>query len=211
MLAEDHQVVRQGLRALLDAEDDFSVIGEAENGLQVVDLVRRLNPDVLVLDWMLPGLQGLEVTQQVAKAAPRTAVLVLSMHADANYVVQALHAGASGYVLKDASVAEVIAGIRECIQGRRYLSESLPVEMIEDGLQRLQTNKLDPFRLLTPREREVLQLVAEGATNQEVADRLSIGRRTVETHRANLMRKLDIENQTDLIRFAMKRGMIDVE
>lgn len=209
LLAEDHQVVRQGLRALLEAEHDFTVLGEAEDGLQVMEKVEQLAPDVLVLDWMLPGLQGLEVTRKVTRLTSRTSVLVLSMHADVSYVVQALHAGANGYVLKDSSVSELVAGIRHCIQGRRYLSQDLPIQKIEDALERLHTNELDPYRSLTPREREVLQLVAEGRTSQQIAERLSISRRTVETHRSNLMRKLSLENQSEVTRFAIQRGIID--
>lgn len=210
VLAEDHQVVRQGLRALLEAEADLAVIGEADDGLQVVERVRDLAPDVLVLDWMLPGLQGLEVTRQILKEAPTTEILILSMHADESYVIQALRAGASGYVLKDAGASELVKAIHECVAGRRYLSETLPAAAIEEAVRRRQTGQLDPYHSLTNREREILQMVAEGDTNQEIADRLSISRRTVETHRLNLMRKLDLQNQADVTRYAIKRGLIDV-
>ena len=211
VLADDHHVVRQGLRSLLEAESDFSVIGEAGDGLEVTQLVERLRPDVLVLDLMMPSLNGLEVTRQVSQRSPRTHVVILSMHANEAYVLEALRAGAVAYVLKESTSAELVRAVREAVAGRRYLSPPLSERAIEAYMQKAESATLDPYETLTAREREVLHLVAEGHTNAEIADRLFISRRTVETHRANLMRKLGLRTQTDLISYALRRGILPME
>lgn len=209
VLADDHQVVRQGLRALLEEEPDLRLLGEAGDGLETIQLVERLCPDVLVLDLMMPGLNGLEVTRQVGKRAPQTRVIILSMHADEAYVLEALRNGACGYVLKDASVAELVQAVREVAAGRRYLSSPLSERAIEAYVETAQGSVLDRYETLTDREREVLHLVAEGHTNVEIATRLSISPRTAETHRANMMRKLGLHTRTDVIRYALQRGIIE--
>ena len=209
VLADDHRVVRQGLRALLEAESGFRLVGEAGDGLETVQLVERLHPDVLVLDLMMPGLNGLEVTLQVGKRSPQTRVVILSMHANEAYVLEALRNGAAGYVLKDASAAELVQAVREVAAGRRYLSSPLSERAIEAYVGKAQETTLDRYETLTTREREVLHLVAEGHTNAEIAARLSISPRTAETHRANMMRKLGLQTQTDLIRYALRRGIIE--
>ena len=211
VLADDHKVVRQGLRALLEAEPDFRVVGETGDGLEAVQLVERLKPDVLVLDLMMPGLSGLEVTRQVTKRLPQTRVVILSMHADQAYVLEALKNGASGYVLKESSTADLVQAVREVLAGRRYLSPPLSEHAIEAYVGMAKETTLDRYKTLTTREREVLHLAAEGHTNAEIADRLSISSRTAETHRANMMRKLDLRSQTDLIRYALRRGIIPME
>lgn len=211
VLADDHKVVRQGLRALLEAESDFRVVGETGDGLEAVQLVERLKPDVLVLDLMMPGLSGLEVTRQVGRLSPQTRVVVLSMHASQAYVLEALRNGAAGYVLKESSTEDLVRALREVTAGRRYLSAPLSERAIEAYVELSQEATLDPYETLTNREREVLHLVAEGHTNVEIAARLSISPRTAETHRANLMRKLDLHTQTDVIRFALRRGIIPME
>jgi two-component system response regulator NreC len=211
VLADDHHVVRQGLRSLLEAEPGFSVIGETGDGLEVTQLVERLRPDVLVLDLMMPGLNGLEVTRQVSQRSPRTHVVILSMHANEAYVLEALRAGAVAYVLKESTSAELVRAVREAVAGRRYLSPPLSERAIEAYMQKAESATLDPYETLTAREREVLHLVAEGHTNAEIADRLFISRRTVETHRANLMRKLSLRTQTDLISYALRRGILPME
>jgi DNA-binding NarL/FixJ family response regulator len=211
VLADDHHVVRQGLRSLLEAEPDFSVIGETGNGLEVTQLVERLRPDVLVLDLMMPGLNGLEVTRQVSQRSPRTHVVILSMHANEAYVLEALRAGAVAYVLKESTSAELVRAVHEAVAGRRYLSPPLSERAIEAYMQKAESAVLDSYETLTAREREVLHLVAEGHTNAEIADRLFISRRTVETHRANLMRKLGLRTQTDLISYALRRGILPME
>jgi DNA-binding NarL/FixJ family response regulator len=211
VLADDHHVVRQGLRSLLEAESDFSVVGEAGDGLEATQLVERLQPDVLVLDLMMPSLNGLEVTRQVSQRSPQTHVVILSMHPNEAYVLEALRAGAAAYVLKESTSAELVRAVREAVAGGRYLSPPLSERAIEVYMQKAESAALDPYETLTAREREVLHLVAEGHTNAEIADRLFISRRTVETHRANLMRKLGLRTQTDLISYALRRGILPME
>jgi two-component system response regulator NreC len=211
VLADDHHVVRQGLRSLLEAEPDFSVIGETGDGLEVTQLVERLRPHVLVLDLMMPGLNGLEVTRQVSQRSPQTRVVILSMHANEAYVLEALRAGAAAYILKESTADELVRAVREAVAGRRYLSPPLSERAIETYMQKAESAALDSYETLTAREREVLHLVAEGHTNAEIADRLFISRRTVETHRANLMRKLGLRSQTDLISYALRRGLLPME
>lgn len=211
VLVDDHPIVRQGLRALLEAEPGFRIIGEAGDGIEAAKLVERLQPDVLVLDLMIPGLNGLEVTRQVRQRSPLTQIVILSMHANEAYVLEALRNGATGYVLKGAAAAELIQAIREVSAGRRYLSPPLSERAIEAYVQKANTAPLDLYETLTTREREILQLTTEGFSATEIADRLSISSRTVETHRANLMRKLRLRTQTDLIRYALRRGILPME
>ncbi|HZY87141.1 MAG TPA: response regulator transcription factor [Gemmataceae bacterium] len=206
LLADDHQMVRQGLRALLARETDLRLVGEAAEGLEAVRLAERLRPDVLVLDLMMPGLNGLDVARQVARRAPETRVVILSMHAHEAYVLEALLAGAAGYVLKESSSDELVKAIRAVTAGQHYLSPPLSEEAL--GVYSRKTGSLppDPYHTLTAREREVLQLTAEGHSGADIAERLYISPRTVETHRANLMRKLKVRNQKELIRYALQRG-----
>ncbi len=209
-LADDHPVLRQGLRALLELEQDFSIVGEAGDGLEAVQLVERLRPDVLVLDLMLPGLPGLEVTRQVCQRCPQTRVVILSMYASEAYVLEALKAGARAYVLKKSTASELVHAIREILAGRRYLSPPLSERAIEAYLQKVKPT-LDPLETLTAREREVLHLVAGGLTNAQVAARLCLSRRTVEMHRKNIMRKLQLRTALDLVRYAARRGLLPPE
>jgi DNA-binding NarL/FixJ family response regulator len=211
VLAEDHQVVRQGLRALLEAQSDFRLIGEAGDGLQTLQLVEHLHPDVLIVDLMMPGLNGLEVTRQVSQRSPGTRVVILSMHSNEAYVLEALRNGAAGYVLKDSSAADLVQAVREVVTGRRYLSSPLSERAIEAYLQKATSANMDAYETLTTREREVLQLAAEGYSNTDIAERLSISPRTAETHRANMMHKLGLRTQTDLIRYALRRGILPME
>jgi DNA-binding NarL/FixJ family response regulator len=206
LLADDHQIVRQGLRAILTAEADFRLAGEAADGPEAVRLAERLRPDVLVLDLMMPGLNGMEVTRQVRRRSPRTQVVILSMHSNEAYVVEALRAGASGYVLKESSAEDLVTAIREVIAGRRYLTPPISEHAIGDYLRKVEATPLDPYDTLTAREREVLALTAAGHSAAEIGKRLFISVRTVETHRANLMRKLSVRNQKELIRFAVQHG-----
>jgi two-component system response regulator NreC len=208
VLADDHHVVRQGLRRLLEAEPDFRIVGEAGDGLETVQLVERLQPEVLVLDLMMPSLNGLEVTRQVGQRSPQTRVIVLSMHSSEAYVLEALRHGAAGYVLKASSAADLIKAVREVTAGRHYLSPPLSQHAIEAYIQKAKDATLDKYETLTTREREVLHLAAEGYSNPEVAERLSISPYTAMTHRANLMRKLGLHSQTDLVRYALQRGII---
>jgi DNA-binding NarL/FixJ family response regulator len=208
MLADDHQVVLSGLKAMLAGETEFQIIGEASDGLQVVPMVEERKPDVLVLDLMMPGLNGLEVARQLEKKVPSTRVVILSMHANEAYVVEALRAGASGYVLKQSPGNELGQAIRAVMTGRRYLSPPLSDEVLQRFEERMHTTALDPYDTLSGREREVLQLAAEGLTNAEIGKKLDIGKRTVETHRANLIRKLDLKSHADLVKYAIRRGLI---
>ena len=211
ILADDHQIVRQGLRALLESEPDIDVVGEVAEGLTVADMVTRLNPDVLVLDLMMPGLNGLEVARQVNQRSPNVRIIVLSMHANEAYVLEALRNGASGYVLKESSTETLVTAIRTTMEGRRYLCAPLSEMAMEAFLQKAQSVAVDPYDSLTGREREVLQLAAEGHTNTAIAERLSISPRTAEVHRARIMEKLQLTNQTGLIKYAIRKGLLSVE
>ncbi len=210
VLADDHSVVRQGLRALLEAEPDFSVVGEAGDGPEAIRLVERWRPDALVLDLALPGLSGIEVARQVRQRAPQTRIVVLSMHAAQAYVSDALSAGAHAYVLKKSTSADLGQAIREAFAGRRYLSPPLSEHSIDEYLDKAKST-LDPYQTLTPREREVLHMAADGLTSAQIATRLSISPRTAEMHRSHLMRKLGLHSQTDLVRYAVQKGLLALE
>jgi DNA-binding NarL/FixJ family response regulator len=205
LLADDHQIVRQGLRALLDAEPNFSVAGEAGDGLEAIEMAERLHPHVLVVDIKMPGVTGLEVVRQVRRRSPPTRAVVLSMYEDEAYVLEALRCGAGAYVLKGSSALELAHAVREVMAGRRYLS---PQVAGIDFNELAEPPAEEAYESLTAREREVLHLSASGLTSAQIAERLSISPRTVETHRANLMRKLSVENQTELVRYAIKRGIL---
>lgn len=211
VLADDHRIVRQGLHALLKAEADFDVIGEAGDGLKALELVRKLNPDVVVLDLMMPGLNGLEVARQLSKQMPKTKIIILSMYDDEGFVLEALSNGVSAYVLKDAGSNDLIQAVREVRSGHRYLSPPLSDRAIEVYEQMTKAGTMDKYEMLTTREREVLHLSAEGHTNNEIAVRLGISVRTAETHRSRLMHKLDIHTQADLTRYALRRGIIPMQ
>ncbi|HEY2924375.1 MAG TPA: response regulator transcription factor [Candidatus Eisenbacteria bacterium] len=209
VLGDDHKIVLRGLRALLEAQPGLAVIGEATDGLKVAGLVERLKPDVLVLDLVMPGLGGFDVTRRLAKRLPKTHIVILSMYSSEAHVVEALRSGASAYVLKDASAEDLVTAIREAAAGRRFLSAPFSNDVIESFLSR--PGGIDPYDTLTPREREVLHLVAEGLTSGAIASRLFISPRTAESHRANLMRKLGLRSRTDLVRFAFQRGLVPLE
>jgi DNA-binding NarL/FixJ family response regulator len=206
-LADDHPVVRQGLRLLLEAEPDFRVVGETGDGLAVLAAVRRLQPDVLVLDLMLPGLGGLEITRRVRQEQPQTQVVILSMHANVAYVAEAVDSGAAAYVLKKSTAGELATAIRAAQRGEQFLSAPFSPELIEEQHRRQVGRQLDPYHTLTRREREVLHLVAEGHTSAAIAARLGISPRTVEMHRRNLAQKLGLSGQAALVRYGLQRGL----
>ncbi len=208
VLADDHQIVRQGLRLLLKAEADFDIIGEASSGIETADLVERLSPDVLVLDLKIPGINGIEVCKQVVTHSPQTAIVMLSMYGNEGYVLEALHGGAMAYVIKDSSSVELVHAIREAVAGRRYLSTSLSQRAIEVYAQRAEDTVMDPFDTLTPRQRQIFYLVLMEMSSARIASSLCISQRTVEGHRASIMHKLDIHSKTDLFRYALKREII---
>lgn len=211
VLADDHAVVRKGVRALLDSEPDFNVLAEATNGTEALDIVRELHPDVLLLDLVMPGCKPLDVTAEAHQRSPETRIVVLSMHRNQAYVQAALKGGAAGYVLKQSPSTEIVEAIRAAVQGNLYLSPPLSEQAIQGYVLQLRTEQLDPFETLTGREREVLTLTAEGLNNRDIATRLNIRPRTVETHRANLMSKLGLHSQADLFRYALQRGLVPVE
>jgi two-component system, NarL family, response regulator NreC len=211
VLADDHPVVRRGMRALLESDPGFSVIGETGDGLETIRLVERLQPDVLLLDLMMPGLSGLEALRIIRQRAPQTRVVVLSMYSTNAFVAEALRNGATGYVLKGSDEKNLIRALREAAAGRRFLSPPVRESAIDAYIEQVRAAELDPHETLTAREREVLQLAAEGKTSSETAARLHISPRTVENHRANLMRKLGLHNQSELVRYAVRRGLIPLE
>lgn len=207
-LAEDHHVVRQGFKLVLAAEPDFKLAGEAADGLEAVKLVEERKPNIILLDLMIPRLHGLEVIRQLRRDHPATKVIILSMHADEPYVMEALRNGASGYVLKDCTAVDLVQAVRTVAAGRRYLSPALAERALTGYVEHPGVSDLDVYETLTNRERLVFQLAAEGKTSAEIASALFISPRTAETHRANLMRKLSLRSQTDLVRFAIRRGII---
>ena len=211
LLADDHPIVRQGMRNLLDAEAGLSVVGEAEDGLQTVQLAEQLKPDIVIVDMMMPRLNGLEAIRQIRSRLTNTRCIVLSMQSADPYIVQALKAGASGYILKDSGPNEVINAIQQVLSGKRYLSPQLSEKLIDLFVAKVEIDVLDPYNSLTAREREILQLAAEGFSNSNIAEQLSISSRTVEQHRQSMMNKMDFKNNTDLIRFALKRGILSMD
>lgn len=208
VLADDHQVVRDGLRLLLEARGGHVVLGEAADGLAAVRLAEKLRPEVLLVDLSMPGLPGLEVARQVAARCPGTRVVVLSMHSAESFVLEALRAGCAGYVLKDAGGDELLRALSEVAAGRRHLSPPLSERAIEAWLQRTAGGTQDPLDALTDREREVLHLVAAGQSSTEIGARLFLSPRTVEAHRAAVLRKLGLKSRAELIRWAVGRGLL---
>ncbi|MFZ5885116.1 MAG: response regulator [Chloroflexota bacterium] len=209
ILADDHQVLREALRLLLETQSDFHVVAETGDGLEAAALVEKHRPDVLIVDMRMPGLSGLEVARRTKRLSPATKVIILSMYDTEAYVVDSLAAGAAGYVLKQSSSQELVSAIHQTLGGSVYLSPSLNERALQSYIQRAREAHIeDPFDLLTDREREVLQLAAEGLNNPQIAARLSISARTVEMHRAHLMQKLGLKTQTDLVKYAVKRGLV---
>jgi len=208
VLADDHELVRRGLRGLLEAEPECRILAEATDGLAAVQAVAKFKPTVLFLDLSLPRLHGLEVLKQVRVDSPHTRVIILSMHDDEPYVIEALRAGAMAYVLKGSDSAEIARAFHEVLAGRRFLSAPLS-EWAINALATRAADSADPMQSLTAREREVLQLAGAGLGNAEIAERLFISPRTAETHRTNFMRKLGLQSQTDLVRFAIRKGIIE--
>lgn len=211
LLADDHPIVRQGLRHLLEEEPGISIVGEASDGLQAVQLTEKFKPNVLILDMMMPDLNGLEVLRQVKERSSATSSIVLSMQSADVYVVEALKAGALGYVLKETGPSELLSAVQQVLHGQRYLSPRISERLINMLLENTEKLPADPYQSLTNREREVLQMAAEGLSASEIAKRLSISPRTAELHRGRMMNKLGLHNQTDLIRYALKRGILPMQ
>lgn len=208
ILADDHPIVRQGLHALLAAEPGCAVVAEAADGLAAVRLVEIHRPSVLIVDLMMPGMNGLEVTRRVRSLAAPPQVIILSMHGDETYVLDALRSGASAYVLKESDTRQLVQAVRAVAAGQRYLSPPLSERAIDAYILQERTSSFDALEMLTAREREILLLAAQGYSNAAIAGRFTISPRTVETHRTNLMRKLDLHSQAELARFAIQRGLL---
>ena len=212
LLADDHAVVRSGLRMLLQAQPDMIIVGEAETGQEAIRRVAELSPDVVLMDIEMPGMNGIEATRRIKADAPAAAVLALTMYEDDQYFFEMLRAGASGYVPKRAAPDELVSAIRAVSRGEVFLYPSLAGRLVQDYLRRGPAGEEEPpGDELTPREQEVLTLIAEGLSNNEIADRLVISAKTVDRHRENLMRKLKLHNRVDLVKYALRKGLIGLE
>lgn len=208
LLADDHTIVRDGLRALLEAEPGLTVVASVANGRDAVQATCALTPDVAVIDIAMPELNGLDAAGQIHRACPGVKIIILSIHATSEHIYQAFRAGAMGYLLKESAGSELVAAVRAVFKGSRYLAQRISDTVLEDYLhQRATTPRVSPLDSLSEREREVLQLVAEGLSSAEIAARLSLSPRTVETYRARLMNKLDLRDLPSLIRFAIENGL----
>jgi two-component system response regulator NreC len=209
VLADDHTILRRGLRLVLERELDFAVVGEANNGREAIDLVIRDNPDVVVLDIGMPLLNGIEAARRIHEERLKTAIVILSMHSDEGYILKALRAGARGYLLKDSAETDLIQAIRAVCAGKAFFSPSVSRVLADDYVRQLQQQGVeDPFELLTSRERELLQLIGELKSTKDIANLLGVSPYTVDTHRANLMQKLNVHSIPELILCAMRKGLI---
>jgi DNA-binding NarL/FixJ family response regulator len=211
VLADDHAVVRWGVEAVFEREPDFSVVGRAADGLEAIRLTEQWKPNVLILDLMMPGLSGLEALRILRESSPRTRIVIFSMHSSSAFIAQALQNGAIGYVLKGGAEEDLVRAVREAAAGRRFLSPLINQAALETYIEQSKAGSFDPHDTLTPRQRQVLQLAAEGETNAEIAALLNISPRTVENHRAALMQKLGLQNHAELVRHAIARGLIAAE
>ncbi len=209
LLADDHNVMRRGLRLLLESQPDFVVVAEAADGRQAVEQAEAQKPDVVVLDIAMPNLSGIEAAQRILADHPSTAIVILSMHSDEGYVLRALKAGAKGYLLKDSAEGDLIEAIRAVNQGKTFFSPEISRMLVEDYVREIRTRGVeDSYELLTSREREVLQMIAEGRSNKEVATALNLSLYTVETHRRNLQDKLNLHSLAELILYAVRKRLI---
>jgi two-component system response regulator NreC len=209
LLADDHAIVRRGLRSLLETEPGLSVVAEAADGLEALRLTEDQEPDVVILDVGMPKLNGIDVAARAQKLKRPPQVIILSMHADESYIIRALSAGARAYLLKDATDEDLLPAVRTVASGKPFFSPAVAGVLVEDYVRQLQTRGLsDSYHLLTDREKEVLQLLAEGRSNKEVASLLNLGLSTVETHRANLMQKLNLHNTAEIVLYAVRKGII---
>jgi DNA-binding NarL/FixJ family response regulator len=209
LLADDHKLMRSGLKALIEQQPDLTVVGEADDGRQAVALAISLKPDLLVMDIGMPNLNGIEAAHQITQANPATAIVILSMHSDESYVLRALKAGAKGYLLKDSAESDLIRAMHAVAGGKSFFSPAVSKVLLDDYVRKLQRSGAeDAYDLLTPREREILQLIAEGKSNKDVANLLNLSVYTVETHRSNIMEKLNLRGIPELILYAVRKGII---
>jgi len=211
ILADDHQVMREGLKSLLNQQKDMQVIGEADDGQAVVRLTKKLEPDIVVLDIGMPNMNGIQATQHIVAEVPDTKVLALSMHSDHQFVVKMLQAGASGYMLKDCALEELISAVRTISNGKFYLSKDVTGVVISDYINKIQAIDSIGQPVLTSRERETLQLIAEGKSTADTAKLLNVSTKTIETHRKNIMDKLDIHSIAELTKYAVRVGLTSIE
>jgi DNA-binding NarL/FixJ family response regulator len=211
LLADDHQLFRDGLRSLLQRSAGFTVVGEAADGLETLQLAGTLHPDVVLLDISMPGLNGVETTRRLAAEVPKTRVVILSMHADRRFVAETLRAGAYGYLLKDSAFPDVVRAIQAALQGHVFLSPAITDVVAQDFAGRTQPAADSAFQRLSPREREVLQLLAEGRATKEIAAKLSVSGKTVETHRRQIMEKLGMHSVAELTKYAIREGLTPLE
>jgi len=209
LLADDHQLMRSGVRLMLNREPGIDVVGEASDGREAVALAKSLRPDVVIMDIGMPNLNGIEAAGQMTQENPELAVMILSMHPDETYVLRALRAGARGYLLKDSAEADLIKAVHVVANGKSFFSPSVSKVLLDDYVRKLKRSRTDDaYDLLTPREREVLQLIAEGKSNKDIANLLNLSVYTVESHRSNLMDKLNIRGLPELILYAVRKGII---
>jgi len=209
IVADDHAVMRRGLRLILEQQADFQVLGEANDGREAMSMAESLKPDVAVLDITMPNLNGIEAARQISAKHPGVAIVILSMHADEGYVLRALKAGARGYLLKESPEADFIQAVRAVSEGKAFFSPAVSRMLVEDYVRQLQDKDIeDSYELLTPREREILQLIAEGKSNKDVANLLNLSLYTVETHRGNMLEKLNLHSVPELILYAVRKGVI---
>ena len=209
LLADDHTVMRNGLRLLLERQPNLQVVGEAADGRQAVALCESANPDVVIMDIGMPNLNGIEAARQIVNRNPRTAIAILSMHSDESYVIRALKAGARAYLLKDSAEADLLAAVRALTEGKSFFSPAISKILVEDYMRQLESRGVeDTYELLTNREREILQLLAEGRTNKVVANMLNLSLYTVETHRTHILQKLNLHSVPELILYAVRKGII---
>ncbi|MDR7433532.1 MAG: response regulator transcription factor [Armatimonadota bacterium] len=210
LIADDHTIVREGIRMILTAQPDIEVVGEAANGQEAIELTRKLRPDVVVMDISMPGVSGIHATKAIKAEMPEVNVLALTMHEDETYVFQLLKAGAAGYVLKRGAASDLVNAVRAASKGEAFLYPSVAKAVVQDYLQRVEAGEeRERWDGLTQREREILKLIAEGYTNQEIAQKLYISVKTVQTHRAHILEKLGLHDRTELVRYAIRKGLIE--
>ena len=211
LVADDHTILRQGIKSLLANEEEIEVIGEAKNGREALTIIEETLPDVILMDIAMPGLNGLEATRRIKKKFPRMKVLVLTMYTNEEYIFQILNAGANGYLVKETAFQDLISAIKAVYKNEAFMSPSISKKVINSYIKRAQNDEEETCEVLTTREREILQLIAEGNSSKKIAELLFISPKTVETHRTHIMDKLNIHNRTGLVKYAIRKGIVDVE